>query len=125
MLTKNLPSCPASPNCVSSQAKEPEHFIEPFTYTDSGRAAFIRLKETIEKFPGARIVEFGDCHLRAEFRTRWLKFTDDFEAILNEQQQLIHVRSASRIGYWDLGTNRKRVEKIRRSIQNRSNQDPR
>ena len=30
-----------------------------------------------------------------------------------ESEALIHVRSASRLGHWDFGLNRKRVEEIR------------
>jgi uncharacterized protein (DUF1499 family) len=30
---------------------------------------------------------------------------------------LIHVRSASRVGYSDLGVNRKRIEQIRRKLK--------
>jgi len=42
-----------------------------------------------------------------------LGFVDDLEFCLDEQNNTIHVRSASRLGYSDLGKNRKRVEHIR------------
>ncbi|MCI0653528.1 MAG: DUF1499 domain-containing protein [Methylococcaceae bacterium] len=108
-----LRPCPDSPNCVSSRADAGDHFVDPLSYTGSGRVAFAKLKGTLANFPGARMIQSSDSYLHAEFRTRWLKFTDDFEALLDEQQPVIHMRSASRIGYWDLGTNRRRVETIR------------
>jgi uncharacterized protein (DUF1499 family) len=47
--------------------------------------------------------------------TSWLfRFTDDVEFALDDAQKIIQVRSASRVGYSDLGANRKRVETIRR-----------
>ncbi|MGH8550970.1 MAG: DUF1499 domain-containing protein [Methylococcales bacterium] len=119
MNSKTLPRCPDSPNCVSSQADAGKHFVEPLVYAGSGQVAFAKLKETIANLPDTRIVQSGDSYLRAEFRTRWLKFTDDFEAILDERQAVIHIRSASRVGYWDLGTNRKRIESIRALMPSR------
>ena len=46
-------------------------------------------------------------------RTRLLRFTDDVEFSLDEAAGVIHVRSASRLGYGDRGVNRARVEAIR------------
>jgi uncharacterized protein (DUF1499 family) len=40
-------------------------------------------------------------------------FVDDVEFFLDEGANVIHVRSASRLGQSDLGVNRKRVETIR------------
>ncbi len=51
--------------------------------------------------------------LYAVFRTR-LGFIDDVQFLADEKAGVIHVRSASRIGYWDLGVNRKRIENIRK-----------
>jgi uncharacterized protein (DUF1499 family) len=120
MNSKTLPPCPESPNCVSSQAEAGRHFVEPLAYSGSGHVAFAKLKKTIANLPGTRIIQSSDSYLHAEFHTRWMKFTDDFEAVLDEQQQIIQVRSASRVGYWDFGTNRKRVETIRALMQSQS-----
>jgi len=53
--------------------------------------------------------------VRAEFRSR-LGFVDDVEFRIDEAAGVIHVRSASRTGYWDLGVNRRRVEAIREAF---------
>ena len=39
-------------------------------------------------------------------------------SLLASAAGVIHVRSASRTGYWDLGANRRRVETIREAIGN-------
>ena len=44
-------------------------------------------------------------------------FVDDVEFFLDENANVIHVRSASRLGNSDLGTNRKRVEAIRAKLK--------
>ena len=54
--------------------------------------------------------------LYAVFRTP-LGFTDDVQFLADEKAGVIHVRSASRVGYWDLGLNRKRIENIRREYE--------
>ncbi len=117
MNSQILRPCPDSPNCVSSRAGAGSHFVDPLSYTGPGKVAFANLKETIDNLPGTRMIQSSDSYLHAEFRTRWLKFTDDFEALLDEQQRVIHIRSASRVGYRDFGTNRRRVETIRDLMQ--------
>jgi uncharacterized protein (DUF1499 family) len=57
---------------------------------------------TVEERPG---------YLRVELRT--LLFTDDGEFLLDRTGGVIQVRSASRLGYSDLGKNRSRMEDIR------------
>jgi creatinine amidohydrolase len=52
-------------------------------------------------------------YLYAEFETRWLRFVDDVEFLLDAPAGVIHVRSASRLGRKDLGVNRKRIEELR------------
>jgi uncharacterized protein (DUF1499 family) len=121
MDSKALPLCPDKPNCVSSQAKESGHFVDPLSYTGAGREAFERLKQILSTLPNTRITDTADTQLHAEFRTRWFKFTDDFHAILDDERKVIEIRSASRVGYWDLGTNRRRVEMIRRLLAGQRN----
>jgi uncharacterized protein (DUF1499 family) len=54
-------------------------------------------------------------YLRVEFRTTF--FVDDGEFLLGEENRRIEMRSASRVGYSDLGKNRARLEEIRRGWQ--------
>jgi uncharacterized protein (DUF1499 family) len=55
--------------------------------------------------------------VRAEFRSQ-LGFVDDVEFRIDGTAGMIHVRSASRKGYWDLGVNRRRVVAIRETFGN-------
>jgi len=108
-----LNACPASPNCVCSQAPDSAHQIAPLTFTGSAEAAFRRIKAVVADQPRARIVGESAGYLRAEFRSRIFRFIDDVEFVVDEPNHLIHVRSASRVGYSDLGVNRRRVETLR------------
>jgi uncharacterized protein (DUF1499 family) len=43
-------------------------------------------------------------------------FVDDVEFLIEPNTQVIHVRSASRLGQSDLGVNRQRIEMIRAKL---------
>ena len=105
--------CPRSPNCVLSQASDAKHKIKPIYYSTSVEAAKERLNQVILSNSDARIITQNEVYWHVKFTTRWLRFIDDVEFYFPETEPLIHLRSASRSGYWDLGANRKRVEEIR------------
>ena len=109
----NLADCPGSPNCVNSQAPDEKHGVAPFTYEGSREDAFSRLKKAVSTLKRTEIVEERADYLRMEVTSALFRFVDDVEFYFPEEK-VIHVRSASRIGYSDLGVNRKRVEKIRK-----------
>jgi uncharacterized protein (DUF1499 family) len=50
--------------------------------------------------------------LHAEFRSAIFRFVDDVEFMVDPESQRIHARSASRVGYSDMGVNRRRMEEI-------------
>ena len=106
-----LAPCPSSPNCVSSFAAEERHRIAPLAFTGDADAAFLRLKEVLGRRSDATVIEEGEGYLRVELRTRL--FVDDAEFLLDRARQAVQVRSASRLGYSDLGKNRRRMEEIR------------
>lgn len=109
-----LAPCPNKPNCVSSQAPEGDaHRIEPLSFEGEPKAAWSRLAKVIEAQPRVEIVKRTDDYLYAEFNSALLGYVDDVEFWLPPNGKRIHVRSASRLGYSDLGVNRKRVEAIR------------
>ncbi|MDD5712179.1 MAG: DUF1499 domain-containing protein [Smithellaceae bacterium] len=110
----SLSPCPSSPNCVSSQSADSAHFTEPLHYEGSPGAAEARLIKVIASFPRSRIVAETDGYLHVEFTSLIFRFVDDVEFLFAPDGRTIHVRSASRVGYSDLGVNRKRVEQIRR-----------
>jgi len=114
-----LTPCPSSPNCVSSLSEDRKHFIEPLRYTGSLEEARQRLCEILEKTNCARVTLSEADYIRAEFRSRIFRFVDDMEFLFADQENTIHVKSASRIGYSDLGVNRKRVERIRTAFEGR------
>lgn len=111
----SLSPCPHSPNCVSSTDPDDEdHFIPPLHYSDDQQKAKSRLQTILQAMPRTTIVEDQETYMRIECTSRIFHFIDDLEFWFKESEPLIHVRSASRVGYSDLGVNRKRVEIIRK-----------
>jgi uncharacterized protein (DUF1499 family) len=114
---KQLPPCPGSPNCVSSQAKDADHFIDPFKIIGNVDEAWAALKKTLAGQSRTVITnETGDT-LHAEATSLVFRFVDDIDAILDADARMIHIRSASRTGYGDFGVNRKRMETLRSQLQ--------
>lgn len=108
-----LKPCPSSPHCVSSLATDPGKRIEPLPVSGTPAETLALLEKIIRTFPRATITVRGAGYLKAEFRTR-LGFVDDVEFLLDTREGVVQARSASRIGYWDLGVNRRRMEAIRK-----------
>ena len=111
---QRLGDCPSSPNCVCSEAAPGSAaFVEPWQVPvgTTPEAAFESLAGLLSE--RALIETREPLYLHAVFKTRWLRFRDDFEARLDPAAGLIHVRSASRLGHSDLGANRARVNKLR------------
>ena len=112
-----LRPCPASPNCVCSEGVDAGHAVEPLRFSGSPVEAWSAAVAAVGALPRTRIVSSGDGRLHAEARSRIFRFVDDLELRLAPEEGCIHVRSASRLGYSDLGVNRRRVEELRGALQ--------
>lgn len=108
-----LSPCPDTPNCVSSDAIHAAHRVEPFKLVVPAGRAWESATEVVAALPRARIVARTDDYLHAECRSALLRFVDDLELHLRPGEGLIAVRSSSRLGYYDFGVNRRRVEQLR------------
>jgi uncharacterized protein (DUF1499 family) len=108
-----LRPCPSSPNCVSTQADAESRRMEPIPFAGSHPEAQQRLLEVIKGMKGSRLALVKDDSIHAEFTSALFKFVDDVEFYFDSQAKIIHFRSASRVGYYDFGVNRKRMEYVR------------
>jgi len=112
LLYGQLRSCPATPNCVCSEQQVEGTFVEPLVYTTTADVAWGKIKYAIVETGGVILAE-QEGYLHAVYETPLMRFVDDVELRLDENNQVIHVRSASRVGNSDLGANRKRVARLR------------
>ena len=116
MVPLNLKPCPQKPNCVSSFAVDISHAVEPLRYFGDWLRAKQTLVQIVNQTPRSDIVKNIDDYLHVTFKSKILGFVDDVEFLFDDTKKIIHVRSASRVGYYDFGVNRHRVEKIRQSL---------
>jgi uncharacterized protein (DUF1499 family) len=108
-----LAACPATPNCVSSLSVDEGHKIAPLPLRGTPAEAVAALAEVVRALPRATVVKATENYLHVEFRSAVFRFVDDVEFFADERDGVIHVRSAARLGSFDFGVNRRRVEEIR------------
>lgn len=101
-----LRDCPKKPNCVSSFESN-DHYITPL----KTNLSFTEVKKKLKKQSGFKLISTTKNYMHFTYTSSVFSFVDDIELLFIDD--LIHIRSASRVGYSDLGSNKKRVEKIR------------
>lgn len=112
LVNGKLAQCPASPNCVCSEfADDSTHYIEAIPFSGSAERV-IRKLGAIVISSGGRQVSESENYLAATFTSKLFGFVDDVEFRIDTANQLIHMRSASRVGRGDLDANRKRAALI-------------
>ena len=105
-----LIACPESPNCVSSYESSEEHAIAALD------GNLNQVQQILVAMDGANIVEQSNNYLYAEFTSSLMGYVDDVEFLYDAASNTTQVRSASRVGYSDMGANRSRIEAIRTQL---------
>jgi uncharacterized protein (DUF1499 family) len=113
----HLTPCPESPNCVSSDALDELHRVEPYRLKVAPEQAWRGLRDIVEAQERVTVMSADDTYLHVEVRSAIFRFVDDVEFQLRGQDGIIAVRSAARIGHGDMGVNRQRVETIREALR--------
>lgn len=113
--THLLAPCPDSPNCVSSLATDESQRVAPLQVADNRTESMARVQALLRTLPRVEFDVVGQSRIQARFTSRVLRFVDDVTFYVREDG-MVEVRSASRVGYWDLGANRRRVESLREQL---------
>jgi uncharacterized protein (DUF1499 family) len=111
-----LKPCSSFPNSVSSYATDDQHAMEPLHFNSNADSAWDRLKQVLVGWPRTLIVAATEAYLRAECDSLVFRFRDDLEFLLDHEAKVIHFRAAARVGYSDLGVNRRRMEAFRQAF---------
>lgn len=113
-LDGRLSPCPEMPNCLCSQyPQDKAHAVEPIAFSGNVKDALAKIKRVMGVIGRTELVAEKENYLRFECTSFVFRFVDDVEFLVDSAQSVIHLRSASRLGYSDLGANRSRVEKIK------------
>lgn len=104
-----LPPCPDSPNCVS--------VTRSYQYASD---TVFDTAESVIKSMGALELDTLEEPLRLNAVFKVFIYKDDFIVLIEEAEGSschVHLRSASRVGYSDLGVNRRRVKRFLRKLE--------
>jgi uncharacterized protein (DUF1499 family) len=109
-----LSPCPESPNCV--QTFDPEdkgHYREPLTMEGEDLEDTRKLiLKTVESMPRTEVIVNEGYYIHVTYTTPVFRFIDDVEFLIDDSAGLVHYRSASRVGYSDLGVNSRRMKEF-------------
>ncbi|MCZ2845930.1 MAG: DUF1499 domain-containing protein [Candidatus Bathyarchaeota archaeon] len=105
--------CPGTPNCISTMyPQDSNHFLPPLPFKESVEKSKEIIINILENYSGAEIIEQEDSFIYSQFTIPIFHFVDDVVFYFDQEAQIIHFRSSSRIGNWDLGVNRRRMKTI-------------
>ena len=105
-------TCPDSPNCVSTKSTDPDRAMSPLPYVETREKSRECLIPVLRSMKRCTIVTAKPAYVHAEFRSALFGFVDDVKFVFDDDERLIHFRSASRTGYYDFGANRNRMKEI-------------
>ncbi|TGB05363.1 DUF1499 domain-containing protein [Halobacillus salinus] len=114
-----LGECPSSPNCVSTQTSDQDKQMEPLPFDGGLMETKQKVKEILSDMERTTIEDDSEHYMHAVVKSKIMRFKDDVEFYFDEDQQVVHFRSASRVGYSDFGVNRKRMEDIAAKYKNK------
>ncbi|GGH85642.1 uncharacterized protein (DUF1499 family) [Pullulanibacillus pueri] len=115
-----LAACPRTPNCVSSTHTDLNRYMAPIEYDGfTLEEAKKILVEVLGTLPKIEIKKNDGQYIYAEAKTFVFEFFNDVEFYFDEEEKVIHFRSASRLGFADLGTNKRRIQSVVARFYNR------
>ena len=112
-----LPPCGGLPNCVNSENGVGSGAIEPLQATPE---QWDSLKRWLAAQDNWTITLSSGDFIQAVVKTPLLRFRDDVQLSFDEQAGVIQMRSSSRFGISDMGTNRQRLEALRTHLAQES-----
>ena len=98
----NLSDCKLKTNCIFQTWK-----------VDDSEKAFIELIQILENTPRLEIINKEKDYIHAIATSRIMKFIDDIEIKNLNQDNIFQIKSSSRLGFYDLGVNKRRVQTLR------------
>lgn len=104
---------PTTPNAISTQTDVESKKIDVFIFKEDLEKSKLLILEILVNYEGAEIIIEKSNYIHIVFSTKKMKFKDDVEFYFDEENEVIHYRSASRVGCSDMGINLERYNIIR------------
>tara|TARA_B110000881_G_C18421099_1_gene435987 strand:+ start:142 stop:603 length:462 start_codon:yes stop_codon:yes gene_type:complete len=110
-----LTTLPKTPNAIGSQTPDHNKLVAPLNFKGNIIESREKLKVAAINIGDVDLMQEEENYLYFVFKSKNLKFKDDVEFYLDESDEVIHVRSSSRVGTSDMGVNLKRYEAIKQT----------
>ena len=109
-LHPDIEECPDSPNCIIVSKRFETEPDQLFEFLD---------KAIADLNPHESEADSSELTIQSVFKIPLFGFKDDVLAKVesNGSNSVVHIKSSSRVGYSDLGVNRRRVKKIFRKLE--------
>lgn len=117
LIDGQLADCPDSPNCVGTQSTKSGTTLKAWPMKANLNETKAAIQKAVGDFGGATAEKDDRAYLHYTFKTRFGGFIDDVEFLIDEKTKEVHFRSASRVGYSDLGANKRRMQKLAASYK--------
>lgn len=118
----SLSPCTNQWNCVITQEiRDQKPSADAIVYSGSRHDAYNTIKRVLMGFDRVALInEQQPEYLHVTFASSVFGFVDDVECYLPADENVIHIRSASRMGLYDFGVNKRRVNAIKKRFQERA-----
>ena len=101
------------PHGVSSQAAHADRRVEALYFSGDSKESWDILESLVAELPRTRLIKKDHSYMHWVCRSLVWGFIDDLEFLVDAGGSRIEVRSAARMGYWDMNVNARRIEAIR------------
>ncbi len=113
LVNGQLAACSKTPNCVSTTHQDLNRLMLPVKYEGlSLEEAKDVLFEVLKTLPKIKIEKDEGTYVHAEAQTMVFEYVQDVEFLFDEEAKTLHFRSASRVGFTDFGSNKRRMQSI-------------
>lgn len=116
---KEIQICPSSPNCVSSMTKSADHKMDAINIEGNEDEVYEKVRSVVLKMNRTKEIKNDHKGLHFTFTSLIFRFTDDVYFYFDKNTSLLHFKSQSRVGYSDLGANKKRMEAIASQLESK------
>lgn len=115
-ILSTIRTCPDSPNCVSSLTESKKHFMPPWIFNGELSAVKETVKEKLLSLKRVKLISETENSLHFVFTSFLMRYKDDVWFYFDAEESKVHFKSASRVGYSDLGANSKRMKGLKKLI---------
>lgn len=114
LVNSKLTPCAEKPNCICTEYPDDKaHFSSAMNIPVADINTIINAIHST----GGIVNETADNYIAATYTSKIFNYVDDFEVRIDKQKNLIHIRSASRVGHSDMGANLKRIKHFKSAVE--------